>query len=70
MTGPAEETEWRRLLERLHSGGEPDLPGDVAPMFDDPTTRQRVGVLITKAMLGEPQWQRYKLYCGDAPPSV
>jgi hypothetical protein len=68
MTGPTEETEWRRLIERLQKGEEPELPGDVAPTFDDPTARQRVGVLITKAILGEPYYQRYKLYCGDASP--
>lgn len=70
MTGPTEETEWRRLIERLQNGEEPELPGDVAPIFDDPSTRQRVGALITRAMLGEPLWQRYKLYCGDTTPSV
>ena len=69
MTGPTQETEWRRLIERLRNGEEPELSGDVAPIFDDATTRQRVGVLITKAMLGEPLWRRYKLYCGDIPPS-
>jgi hypothetical protein len=70
MTGPNEETEWRRLLQRLQNGEEPELPGDVAPIFDDPTTRQRVGVLITKAVLGEPTYRRYKLYCGDPTPTV
>jgi hypothetical protein len=69
MTVPSEETEWRRLIERLQNGEEPELPGDVAPMFDDATTRQRVGVMITKAILGEPFYRRYKLYCGDTPPS-
>jgi hypothetical protein len=69
MTVPTEETEWRRLIERLQNGEEPELPGDVAPIFDDATTRQRVGVLITKAILGEPFYRRYQLYCGDTPPS-
>jgi hypothetical protein len=53
----------------LQNGEEPELPGDVAPIFDDATTRQRVGVLITKAILGEPFYRRYQLYCGDTPPS-
>jgi hypothetical protein len=59
------EEEWRALIAGLSAGAEPDtLP--MAPLFGDPTTRKRVGDLITKAVLGEPLYTRYKLYCGDS----
>jgi hypothetical protein len=56
-----EEKEWRALIDGLST--EPIDPiGDAAPMFSDPKARQRVGDLITKAILGVPL---YRLYCGD-----
>jgi hypothetical protein len=69
MTDSITEEEWRGLLKRLCEGEEPEsLSGSVAPMFDDAAMRQRVGVLITKAVFGEPLYLRYKLYCGDTSP--
>ncbi len=58
--------EWRALIVRLSDGNEPGgPPNGVAPAFEDPAARGRVGVLITKAALGE-LWSRlYRLYCGD-----
>jgi hypothetical protein len=56
------EKEWRALIESLGAGEQEPPPADVAPMFADPKARQRVGDLITKAILGVPL---YKLYCGE-----
>ena len=56
------EKEWRALIESLGAGEQEPSPADVAPMFADPKARQRVGDLITKAILGVPL---YKLYCGE-----
>ena len=57
------EKEWRALIESLTAGSLPEpLPGDVAPVFADPKARQRVGDVITKAILGVPL---YRLYCGE-----
>jgi hypothetical protein len=71
MTDSITEEVWRGLLKRLCEGEEPEsLPGGVAPMFEEAAMRQRVGVLITKAMLGEPLYERYRLYCGDSLPPV
>jgi hypothetical protein len=61
------EKEWRALIESLTAGSLPEPPqgvvaADVAPMFGDPKARQRVGDLITKAILGVPL---YRLYCGE-----
>ena len=57
------EKEWRALIESLTAGSQAEPPqGDVAPMFADPKARQRVGDLITKAILGVPL---YRLYCGE-----
>lgn len=62
------EEQWRALIRQLSNGKEPAaLP--VPPAFDDPVARKRVGVVITKAMLGGPMYRLYQLYCGDpAPP--
>jgi hypothetical protein len=58
-----EEKEWRALIEGLTAEPAEPLPaGEVAPMFADPKARQRVGDVITKAILGVPL---YKLYCGE-----
>ncbi len=65
------EEEWRALIDRLSDGREPTLPPDsVAPAFDDPTARKQVGVVITRAVLGEPLYRLYQLYCGDRWPPV
>lgn len=68
MSRPAEEKEWRSLIERLHEGAPEPLPEEgTAPVFDDASARNRVGVLITKAVLGENMYELYRLYCGDPP---
>ena len=66
--GEASEKEWRGLIERLHRGQEPQLQhDDPAPMFDDTSARNRVGVVITKAVLGDERYELYRLYCGEPP---
>ena len=63
------EEEWRALIDGLADGKEPALPPSaVAPAFDDPTARNRVGLVITRAVLGEPLYRLYQLYCGDPIP--
>ena len=58
--------EWRALIDRLSHGQEPALPPEeLVPSFDNPMVRKRVGVVITRAVLGEPLYQLYQLYCGD-----
>jgi hypothetical protein len=57
-----EEKEWRALIAGLTAEPAETPPGEVAPMFADPKARQRVGDVITKAILGVPL---YKLYCGE-----
>ena len=66
MTNPAEEPEWRGLIERLHNGQEPELQAGPTP-FDDVSARNRVGVVITKAVLGDEHYRLYRLYCGEPP---
>ncbi len=36
-------------------------------MFDDTSARNRVGVVITKAVFGDERYQLYRLYCGEPP---
>jgi len=68
MAGSGEEQEWRSLIERLQDASEPQSPPDgVAPMFDEVSARNRVGLVITKAVLGDELYQLYRLYCGDPP---
>ena len=67
MSGPAEEQEWRSLIERFHDGDPEPPPEGTAPAFDDASARNRVGVLITKAVLGNNLYELYRLYCGDPP---
>jgi hypothetical protein len=63
--------EWRGLIKRLSAGEEPEeLPNGIAPLFDDPSARKRVGDVITKAVLGEPLYNLYRLYCGDPSPQL
>jgi hypothetical protein len=67
VTNPAEEPDWRGLIERLQHGQEPESrPENTAP-FDDVSARNRVGVVITKAVLGNEQYQLNRLYCGEPP---
>jgi len=69
MPDPAEELEWRGLIERLHAGTESQTPPEgTSPSFDDPPARNRVGMVIAKAVLGNELYQLYRLYCGDPPP--
>ncbi|HEY4921086.1 MAG TPA: hypothetical protein VII40_13350 [Xanthobacteraceae bacterium] len=67
MPNSTEEQEWRSLIERLHDGNPPSLPDGIAPVFDDAAARNRVGIVITKAVLGDQLYQLYRLYCGDPP---
>jgi hypothetical protein len=58
--------EWRALIDRLSRGQEPAPPADeMAPSLDDPTVRKRIGIVITRAVLGDPLYQLYQVYCGD-----
>ena len=67
MSESREDQEWRGLFARLQEEPEP-LPSSAAPLFDDVSARSRVGLLITKAVLGEQQYQLYRIYCGDPVP--
>jgi hypothetical protein len=69
MAESREDQEWRGLFARLHEESEP-LPSSAAPLFEDASARSRVGLLITKAVLGEHQCQLYRIYCGEAVPPV
>jgi hypothetical protein len=65
----SEEMEWRGLIERLHAGTEPQTPPEgTSPTLDDTPARNRVGVVIAKAVLGSDLYQLYRLYCGDPQP--
>jgi hypothetical protein len=64
MAESAEDKEWRGLFARLHEEPEP-LPSSAAPLFEEASARNRVGLLITKAVFGEQQYQLYRIYCGD-----
>jgi hypothetical protein len=67
MAESAEDKEWRGLFARLHEEPEP-LPSSAAPLFEEASARNRVGLLITKAVFGEQQYQLYRIYCGDPSP--
>jgi hypothetical protein len=63
----SEDQEWRGLFARLQE--EPELlPDSGTPLFDDASARSRVGLVITRALLGEEQYQLYQLYCGNLTP--
>ena len=64
-----EEAEWRGLFARLQEELEP-VPGSAVSPFEDASARGRVGLVITRAILGEQQYQLYRLYCGDPSPRV
>ena len=69
MAESGEDQEWRGLFAQLHEELEP-LPSSAAPLFDDASARGRVGQLITRAVLGNEQYQLYRLYCGEPTPRV
>ena len=69
MAESSEDQEWRGLFARLHEEPEP-LPSSAEPLFDEASARGRVGLLITRAVFGEEQYQLYRLYCGDPRPPV
>lgn len=62
-----EDQEWRGLFARLQEEPEP-LPSSATPLFEEASARGRVGLVITRAVLGEQQYQLYRLYCGDLTP--
>lgn len=62
-----EDQEWRGLFARLQEEPEP-LPDSPAPLFDDASARNRVGLVITRALLGDEQYRLYQLYCGNLIP--
>jgi hypothetical protein len=64
-----EDQEWRGLFARLQEDPEP-LPSNAAPLFGDASARNRVGVLITRAVIGEEQYRLHRLYCGDPTPLI
>jgi hypothetical protein len=67
MAESKEDQEWRGLFARLQEEPEP-LPSSAAPMFDDASARNRVGLVITRAVFGEEQYRMYQLYCGNLMP--
>jgi len=69
MAESHEDQEWRGLFARLREEPE-SLPSSAAPLYEDASARSRVGLLITKAVLGEQQYQLYRIYCGDPSPQV
>jgi hypothetical protein len=56
--------EWEDLFACLQEEREP-LPSNAVPLFGEASCYGRVGCLITKAILGEEQYERHRLYCGD-----
>jgi hypothetical protein len=67
MAESAEEQEWCGLFAQLHEEPGP-LPSSAAPLFDEASARGRVGLVITRAVLGNEQYQLYRLYCGEPTP--
>ena len=67
MPNSTEEQEWRSLIERLHDGNSHEPPDSTAPAFDEASARNRVGLVITKAVLGADSYELYRLYCGNPP---
>ena len=67
MAEPREDQEWRGLFARLQQEPE-SLPSSAAPLFEDASARNRVGTLITRAIIGEEQYRLYQLYCGTLRP--
>jgi len=70
MAGSAQEaTELRSLLEQLQDPERQSPVVSPVAMFVDASARNRVGVVITRAVLGD-RYERYCLYCGDCAPPV
>jgi hypothetical protein len=69
MTKSAEDEEWRGVFARLHEAPEP-VPSNAASLFEEASARGRVGLVITRAVLGEQQYELYRLYCGNLAPPV
>ena len=68
MAESSEDQEWRGLFARLHEEPEP-VPDSAASLFDDDASaRNRVGLLITRAVIGDEQYRLYRLYCGNVMP--
>jgi hypothetical protein len=70
MAESAEDQEWRGLFAQLQEKPEPLPSSSAAPLFDDASARGRVGLLITRAVFGNEQYQLYRLYCGLPTPRV
>jgi hypothetical protein len=69
MADPVAEREWRSLIERLTCGTEPEPPpASLAPFYEEATARNRVGLLITKAVLGDEVYELYRINCGEPTP--
>jgi len=69
MAESGEDQEWRGVFAQLHEEPEP-WPSNAAPLFDEASARGRVGLLITRAVLGDEQYRLYRLYCGEPTPRV
>ena len=71
MTHPriGNQEDWGRLIERLPGGDSlpPSTMEGGAPLFDDPHARNRVGQVITRAILRGPFYGTYRLYSADTP---
>jgi hypothetical protein len=69
MAESDEDQEWRGLFAQLHEDPGP-MPPSASPLFDDASARGRVGLVITRAVLGDEQYRLYRLYCGEPTPRV
>jgi hypothetical protein len=67
MAESNQDQEWRGLFARLQEEPEP-LPDGATPLFDEASARNRVGLVITRAILGDEQYRLYQLYCGNLTP--
>jgi hypothetical protein len=56
--------EWDELFACLQEEPEP-LPSNTAALFGEAYGHGGVGCLITRALLGEEQYELYRLHCGD-----
>jgi hypothetical protein len=67
MAESREDQEWRGLFAQLQEESEP-LADNAAPLFEEASARSRVGLVITRAIMGDEQYRQYRLYCGDLTP--
>ena len=67
MAESRDDQEWRGVFARLQEEPEP-LPSSATTLFDDASARNRVGLVITRAVFGEEQYRMYELYCGNLMP--